>query len=361
MKRVLCLLSSLVVGCTLGCSSLGFATYPVAHFMTDQTKEVLEASPRRPVVARELAKEVLAGHFLQPGDELLVEAMNGESEIRLPADQQVAADGSLDLGKFGRIIVTSMTLEQAERLIQQTLSAAGQKDVAVNIRLIQPVLHYYVVGEVNSPGSYPLTGFETVLDGIMAAGGLTSRASACDTLLARPTSPCSCRVTLPVCYRAITQLGDTTTNYQLKPGDRIFVGRQTFLEELLPCCATKTCQRCCDSQQACCNPNIAEFANSDFIVPTNVTISPPAAIASEAEASKSGAQTPEKINANHGSDDLFAWPPVQSTNTPSAPNNQSIDPSDSRPTDSQDGQLEFEPFDDSQPTASDPTFPHESM
>ena len=357
MKRSLGLLSPFVLCCTLGCSSLGFATYPVAHFMTDQTKEVLETSPRRPAVARELAKEVLAAHFLQPGDELLVEAMNGESEIRLPADQQVAADGSLDLGKFGRIIVTSLSLEQAERLIQQTLSAAGEKDVAVNMRLIQPVLHYYVVGEVNSPGSYPLTGFETVLDGIMAAGGLTSRASACDTLLARPTSPCSCRVTLPVCYRAITQLGDTTTNYQLKPGDRIFVGRQTFLEELLPCCATKTCQRCCDSQQACCNPNIAEFANSEYIVPGNFTISPPALITSEAENSESGVETPDTVHANQGSDDLLAWPPVQSPNTPSVPSNQSIPQGDWRQKESQDGQLDFEPFIDPQSAVPNPTLP----
>ena len=38
----------------------------------------------------------------------------------------------------------------------------------------------------------------------------------------RPTPPRSCRVVLPICYRQITQLGDTSTNYQIKPGDRIY-------------------------------------------------------------------------------------------------------------------------------------------
>ena len=253
----LCLIS-------LGCSSLGFSTYPVAHFMTNQTKEVLESSPRRPAVARELAEEVMPIHYLQPGDELLVEAISGDSEIRLPADQQVFADGTLDLAKYGRVKVASLTLEDAERVIYDRLAEFEKVDVSVNVRMIQPVHRFYVIGEVNSPGAYPLTGYETVLDGLMAAGGLTPRASACDALLARPTEPYSCRVTLPVCYRAITQLGDTTTNYQLKPGDRIFVGRQTFCEEFLPCCSQRTCERCCGCQQACRNPRIAERNSPNF-------------------------------------------------------------------------------------------------
>ena len=41
-----------------------------------------------------------------------------------------------------------------------------------------------------------------------------------------------CRVVLPVCYRQIVQLGDTTTNYQLQPGDRIYVPSQGFCESL---------------------------------------------------------------------------------------------------------------------------------
>ncbi len=267
MQRSLLIFCSLAVLACAGCSSLGFSAHPVAHLMTRQTKAVLAASPSRPLVARELAQEVLSAHYLQPGDQLLIEVTGGDSAIRLPADQQIAADGSLDLGEFGRVIVTSQTLEQAEQLIQQTIAIAPESAEVVNVRLITPVLRYYVIGEVNSPGSYPLNGYETVLDGIMAAGGLTSRASACDLLLARPTEPCSCRVTLPVCYRAITQLGDTTTNYQLKPGDRIFVGRQTMVEELLPFCSQKTCHRCCDQQTACCNPGVADRSLPEFVPP----------------------------------------------------------------------------------------------
>jgi protein involved in polysaccharide export with SLBB domain len=305
--------------------------------MTHQTKEVLEASPKRPPVARELAKQVLPVHYLQPGDELLVEAVNGESEIRIPADQQVAADGSLDLGKFGRLIVASLTLEQTEHLIYEAIAAAENVDVSVNVRLIQPIHRYYVVGEVNSPGAYPLTGYETVLDGIMTAGGLTSRASACDTLLARPSDPCSCRVTLPVCYRAITQLGDTTTNYQLRPGDRIFVGRQSFKEEFLPCCSKHTCERCCGQQTACCDPGVADRTMPDFSQqPANLiaTTSVPAPAESANQKSEQGAD-----NSVSPEVQIEPWPPASVTDEAqqSAPE-ASPTPERAR----EDGQLDFD-------------------
>ncbi len=258
LVAISCLLLLFATG--LGCSTLGFPTDPVAHTMTRQTKQVLDSSPLHPVaVPRELNKQVLETHYLEPGDELLIEANDIDSDVRIPADQQVSADGSVDLGKYGRVKIASLTLEQAEELIQSTIAAAEEASASINVRLIQSVEKFYVIGEVNSPGAYPLAGHETVLDGIVAAGGLSLRASACDILLARPTDPCSCRVTLPVCYRAITQLGDTTTNYQLRPGDRIFVGRQSLWEELMQCCCCeKSCERCCKQQRACRDPLIVD-------------------------------------------------------------------------------------------------------
>lgn len=249
-----------------GCSTLGLSTNPVAHLLTGSTQEVLNATRATPMVPRELSKTVTAVHFLQAGDELLIESMDVESDVYLPADQRVQTDGSVDLGKYGRMVVAGMTLEQAESSIQEMISPIEKKAIPVNVRLVQPVHRYYVIGEVNSPGAYSLIGHETVLDAIMEAGGLTAKASACDLLLARPTEPCDCRVALPVCYRAITQLGDTTTNYHLKPGDRIFVGRQTLMEEIRSyCSSTMTCDRCCSKQVACCDPNAINQHNPAFV------------------------------------------------------------------------------------------------
>jgi len=256
--------------CLTGCSSLGLSCF-TGHFLTDQAEAVLDQSPRHPMVARELDQEVLRVHYLQPGDVLLIEPVDLNSDIRLPADQTVLVDGSVDLGGFGRVIVAGLTIEATEELIEQTILAAGKPETAINVRLLEPIHRYYVLGEVSSPGSYPLKGHESVLDGILAAGGLTSTASPCKILLARPTLPHSCRVTLPVCYREITQLGDTTTNYQLQPGDRIYVASRSWCEEMKFWRANESCSRCRDCQWPCADPASLEPSNPmTRVVPDSV-------------------------------------------------------------------------------------------
>ena len=247
-----------------GCSSLGLTLFPTGHFLTDQAKDIAASSPTHAYLHRELNRSVLPAHYIEPGDSVLIEPVDLESDIRLPIDQTVLADGSLDLGAYGRAVVAGLTLEQAEQLIERTIiegeatkpeeKRKAYEGFHVNIRLVDSVHRFYVLGEVNSPGSYPLAGYETVLDGILAAGGLTSEAAPCDLLLVRPTTPCECRVTLPVCYREITQLGDTTTNYQLRPGDRIYVATRSCCDEFMFWRATTTCDRCRKCQTACQHP-----------------------------------------------------------------------------------------------------------
>jgi protein involved in polysaccharide export with SLBB domain len=143
-------------------------------------------------------------------------------------------------------LVAGKTVEQIEEEVQAAVKAKTPDAGPINVRLIgRQSKVYYVLGQVNAPGSFPLQGRETVLDGIVAAGGLNIRASRSNIILSRPTAPDGCRVVLPVCYRQIVQLGDTTTNYQLQPGDRIYVPGQTLCEsicsELFPSCESAPC------------------------------------------------------------------------------------------------------------------------
>ena len=98
---------------SVGCSSLGLTLFPNGAQMTKQAEAVLARSPSRVNLPRELSQSVLPDHYLQPGDSLLIEPVDFESEIRIPADQRVMADGSIDLGAFGRVVVAGLTLEQA--------------------------------------------------------------------------------------------------------------------------------------------------------------------------------------------------------------------------------------------------------
>jgi len=58
-------------------------------------------------------------------------------------------------------------------------------------------------------------------------------------------------VVLPICYRDIVQIGDTSTNYQLLPGDRIFVPTRTFSEQMFH--NKPECPPCGGPQQPCPN------------------------------------------------------------------------------------------------------------
>jgi polysaccharide export outer membrane protein len=219
---------------------------------------------------RELAKGVLPEYRVEPGDILLVEPANPTSRVRLPGDQVVQPDGTIDLGEYGQLRAVGKTVAEiridAESLVTRyerrkatPADADGESTPpfpSLNVRLVEPTSKvYYVTGEVNSPGAYPLIGRETVLDAIIEAGDLTDKANRHKVILSRPTTPCQCRVVLPICYRHVVQLGDTSTNYQIQPGDRIFVASLTFWEELGQCLWPgygETCPRCAPSPQAPC-------------------------------------------------------------------------------------------------------------
>ena len=119
----------------------------------------------------------------------------------------------------------------------------------------------YVLGEVNSPGSFDYNGTHTVLDALIEAGGITSGANEHKILVARPTTCNSCRIVMTVCYDQIVQLGDTTSNYQLQPGDRVFVPALTFCEDLKQSFTfnkDERCPRCANCQTGCDLPNGCE-------------------------------------------------------------------------------------------------------
>jgi polysaccharide export outer membrane protein len=220
-----------------GCSTAGGASslFPNSHTLLRTTKQLAESARRYAPLPRELDKRALLPYFVQPGDVLLLEVTDLEADVRLPVDQTVMTDGTIDLGQSGRLVVAGLTIEEIEQLVL-TAVRNGENDQTIkpiNVRLsVAESAVYYVLGEVNSPGAYPIIGRETVLDALMAAGGLSDSASERKIILSRPTPPPSCRVVLPICYDHIVQLGDTTTNYQIQPGDRIYVGTRTFCEAI---------------------------------------------------------------------------------------------------------------------------------
>jgi hypothetical protein len=90
--------------------------------------------------------------------------------------------------------------------------------------------HYHIEGDVLTPGRIPWTGNETVLDAVEFAAGLLPTAEPKDIRLVRPSRGGRQAQVLKVDYAAIKDKGDSTSNYQIFPGDRLVVGRNEVVK-----------------------------------------------------------------------------------------------------------------------------------
>lgn len=299
------LLFPLLAGCAISPGNK-LTLFPQGHTLLDATKAMRAAVPEPLDLPRELNKQVLSAYRVEPGDTLLVLAVDASGAFHLPADQPILPDGAINLGRFGRLLVAGKTVDEVEADIRATV-AAQLKDQAkeagtITVRLVNRVSKvFYVLGEVNTPGAFPLAGRETVLDAILIAGGLNDRASRRNIILARPTPPNGCRVVLPICYSEIVQLGDTSTNYQIAPGDRIYIPSRAIRED---CWSgdKKNCPPCgrpqvpCGAVEGCSQgvpaPSLPINPASPATLPAAL---PPAAATLEVPTKPEAPQTPVKI------------------------------------------------------------------
>ena len=243
-------LTPLAVGCsTTPGNRFGF--WSGGHRQIEAAAELRAAHPQPLALPRELDKHVSPAYVIEPGDVLLVQPADLDSPVRLPGDQAVLPDGTIQLGRYGRVLVAGRTLEEIEGVVKEHLHAKAKDAGPITVRLVtRQSKVFYVLGEVNAPGAFTFNGRETVLDAILAAGGLTDRASRDRVTLSRPTAPCNCRVVLPICYNEIVQLGDTATNYQIAAGDRIYVPTRAHDD----CGRKKVCPPCGRPQTPCPAP-----------------------------------------------------------------------------------------------------------
>jgi protein involved in polysaccharide export with SLBB domain len=251
-----------------GCSALGdtLGLSSPTNPLTKDAKALRDAAPVPAPVPRELAMELLPAHLVEPGDTLLVQPVEFDAPVRLPPDQPVQPDGTIDLGKYGRPVVAGKTLADVEVVVREQIKAKEKNPIAVTVRLLsRPGEVFFVLGEVNAPGAFPITGHDTVLSAITQAGGPTRRASLQNVVMSRPTAPEGCRLVYPVCYKNIVQLGDTTTNYQLRPGDRVFVPSRGPFEDLFG----GRCQKggACSTPQVPCAGGACATGYGPLVVP----------------------------------------------------------------------------------------------
>jgi polysaccharide export outer membrane protein len=177
---------------------------------------------------RELDKTTMPRYLVEPPDELDVTVKPTPTDWS-PGSLAVRQDGVIDLGLYGDVFVAGLTLDEVERRIADQLTAEalsrGRKPTEpyqVSARLgTSQSKFYYVLGTVASEGKFPIKGNETVLDAVILAG-LKSNSLPEKAYLSRPRPVGGPEQILRIDWCAIKD-GDTLTNYQLLPGDRIVV------------------------------------------------------------------------------------------------------------------------------------------
>lgn len=151
--------------------------------------------------------------------------LNGKQLIS--GEHVIRPDGTVALGIYGSVYVNGMTLDEVKSAVEQHLSRyMHQPEILVDVLAYNSKMIYVIAdggGSGETVVKLPFTGNETVLDAIADVQGL-SEVSSKNIWVARP-SPATTAVaqTMPVDWRAITQDAVTTTNYQLLPGDRIYI------------------------------------------------------------------------------------------------------------------------------------------
>ncbi len=152
--------------------------------------------------------------------------MRGMQNIK--GEHLVRPDGTISLGMYGSVFVAGMTLGQVKYVIENHLAAyLVEPQVSVDVFAYNS-RKIYIIADGAGYGqqviALPATGGETVLDAISRVQGLPPVASLKKIWVSRPSPaghPTS--TVLPVDWKAITQAGRTETNYQLLPGDRIYI------------------------------------------------------------------------------------------------------------------------------------------
>jgi polysaccharide export outer membrane protein len=166
---------------------------------------------------------------LKPGYQVNVVLSDSRGLQLIRGSHIVQTDGVVNLGLYGSVYVDNMTIPQAKEAIEGHLAQFLVKpEISLTVSGYNSKVFYLVSDGGGVAGEQisrlPMVGKTTVLDALGQVGGLPYHAATCKMWLVRPAPVASCEtLVLPVDYKGIVRRGETDTNYQIMPGDRLYV------------------------------------------------------------------------------------------------------------------------------------------
>jgi protein involved in polysaccharide export with SLBB domain len=124
----------------------------------------------------------VAGYKLGPGDQVRVTVFRHED---LSGEFEIDGEGFFALPLVGEIMTAGLTARQLENEVEIRLKSGGylvNPQVSIEVMNYRP---FYIIGEVNNPGSYQYVNGMTVINAVALAGGFSYRAAQNDIVISR--------------------------------------------------------------------------------------------------------------------------------------------------------------------------------
>ncbi len=134
----------------------------------------------------------------------------------------VRPDGMISIALAGDIKAAGLTVRQLQDNLKKQLTAyVANPEVTVSVQEFHSQ-KFNIMGQVNKPGAYPLTGPTTILDALAQAGGFRDFAKTKKIYVLRIMADGK-QVKLPFNYNEVIKGNQMNTNVALEPRDTIVV------------------------------------------------------------------------------------------------------------------------------------------
>lgn len=173
-------------------------------------------------------RDALAEEYrIAPGDVLQIFVWR---EADLSREVRVRTDGLLTVPLLGDVAAVNKTPRMlAAELSQQLARLVTSPNVTVTVTY-STALRFFVVGQVEKAGEFPLLGRTSLLQALALAGGFKEFAKTEEVKVIRRELSVGAdgrtrarEIVLPASYKALAQGQNLHQNYLLKPGDVIVV------------------------------------------------------------------------------------------------------------------------------------------
>jgi polysaccharide biosynthesis/export protein len=157
-------------------------------------------------------------YLIGPGDVLQLFVWK---EPELTRELTVRIDGRISVPLLGDVEAMGRTpVQLAAELSKRFTRFLEAPQVTLGVAQANST-RFYVLGQVNKPGDFPLTGRTTVLQGLALAGGFKEFAKTDSIVIIRREK--GAETALPFNYKRLESGKELAHNVSLRPGDTILV------------------------------------------------------------------------------------------------------------------------------------------